>query len=260
MKKKLAQKIKDGVKSPFSVPPTAMLLSRKPPKRRASTVKQLDTVLREKGVYMLDTKDRLLEKHAMPWKLPMPSGSGRVEFYSSLFNGLRGMGGTAPQFSVLATHIPTECRCTASGSSGRRRVLLYLWQGARPCPMPPPTTTIRCWRPSTSSRRISTPTSGYIRRALPSSVSRMGDAISITNSQSGQTANGHAHVTRLIHREAVFFYSGFGAENPMLTRAVGVGTATNKLVPYAVEPVTGGFRTQEFTVRIKKIAEKGVTA
>jgi hypothetical protein len=67
-------------------------------------------------------------------------------------------------------------------------------------------------------------------------------------------------VTRLIHREAVFFYSGFGAENPMLTRAVGVGTATNKLVPYAVEPVTGGFRTQEFTVRIKKIAEKGATA
>jgi anaerobic selenocysteine-containing dehydrogenase len=87
-----------------------------------------------------------------------------------------------------------------------------------------------------------------------------GDPISITNSKTGQTANGHAHITRLIHREAVFLYSGFGSENPALTRAVGVGTATNKLAPYDLEPVTGGFRTQEFTVRIKKIERKGVQA
>lgn len=77
---------------------------------------------------------------------------------------------------------------------------------------------------------------------------------------SGQSADGHAHVTRLIHRDAVFLYSSFGAENPVLTRAVGVGTATSKLIPYNVEPVVAGFRSQEFTVRIKKIEGKGVPA
>jgi anaerobic selenocysteine-containing dehydrogenase len=84
-----------------------------------------------------------------------------------------------------------------------------------------------------------------------------GDPIRLTNSKSGQQATGHAHVTRLIHREALFLYSSFGAENPLLTRSAGIGTATNKLIPYALEPVTGGFRTQEFTVRIKKLDEKG---
>jgi len=51
----------------------------------------------------------------------------------------------------------------------------------------------------------------------------------------------------------VFLYSSFGAENPWLTRSAGLGTATNKLIPYALEPVTAGFRSQEFTVRVRKI-------
>jgi hypothetical protein len=46
--------------------------------------------------------------------------------------------------------------------------------------------------------------------------------------------------------------SSFGVENKALTKAVGVGTAINKLIPYQVEPVVAGFRSQEFTVNVAR--------
>ena len=258
-KKHMAQKIKDGVKSPFSAAyrDTAFELASE---EAGITVKQLDTVLREKGVYMLETKDRLLEKHAMPWKLPMPSGSGRVEFYSSLFDGLRGMGGTAPQFNVLATHIPTECR-TGASSGSLADDEFYFTYGKAPTVSYASTNNNNPVLAAINQFKKDIYTNIWMHPARAAFLGLAdGDPILITNSKSGQTATGHVHITRLIHREAVFFYSGFGAENPWLTRSCGVGTATNKLVPYAVEPVAGGFRTQEFTVRIKKVSEKGATA
>jgi Anaerobic dehydrogenases, typically selenocysteine-containing len=220
------------------------------------TKAQFDAVLREKGVCILESKERLLERGAMPWKLPMATGSGRVEFYSGLFDGLRKMGGTAPQFHVLATHIPTQCRSVGSASLADDE--FYFTYGKAP--------TV-----SYASTNSNNPVLAAINRFKQDIYTRIwihparaaflgiaeGDPIRLTNAKSGQTATGHAHLTRMIHREALFLYSSFGAENPLLTRSVGLGTATNKLIPYDLEPVTAGFRTQEFTVRIKKIAEKG---
>ncbi|MBS4099120.1 MAG: molybdopterin-dependent oxidoreductase [Sulfuricella sp.] len=257
VRKKLAEKTKEGNKSPFSAAyrDVAFELAAE---EAGITVKQLDMTLREKGVLTLETKDKLLEKYAMPWKLPMPSGSGRVEFYSSLFDGLRGMGGTAPQFHVLATHIPTECR---SGSGSLADDEFYFTYGKAPTVSYASTNNNNPVLAAINQFKKEIYTNLWIHPARAAFLGiKDGDAISITNSKTGQTANGHAHITRLIHREAVFFYSGFGAENPALTRAVGVGTATNKLAPYDLEPVTGGFRTQEFTVKIKKIESKGVQA
>ena len=62
------------------------------------------------------------------------------------------------------------------------------------------------------------------------------------NTLSGQEADGVAYVTRKVHRDALFLHSAFGVENPALTRSYNVGTATNKLIPYLVEPVVAGFR------------------
>ncbi|NCA72732.1 MAG: molybdopterin oxidoreductase, partial [Sphingobacteriia bacterium] len=80
----------------------------------------------------------------------------------------------------------------------------------------------------------------------------MGDPIQLTNTQSGQQTTGHAYVTRLIHPDVIFVYSSFGVENPALSRTHGDGTATSKLIPYQVEPVVAGFRSQEFTVRVNR--------
>lgn len=75
----------------------------------------------------------------------------------------------------------------------------------------------------------------------------------LTNTISGQAATGHAYVTRLVHKDALFIYSAFGVENPALSRTAGTGTATNKLIPHQVEPVVAGFRSQEFTVKVTPV-------
>ena len=87
-----------------------------------------------------------------------------------------------------------------------------------------------------------------------------GDAIRLNNTLSGQEAEGNAYVTRKVHRDALFLHSSFGVENPALTRSYGVGTATNKLIPYLVEPVVAGFRSQEFTIKVSKLNEQGGAA
>ena len=53
--------------------------------------------------------------------------------------------------------------------------------------------------------------------------------------------------------DTLFVYSSFGVENKALSRTHGDGTATNKLIPYQVEPVVAGFRSQEFTIRVAKV-------
>ncbi|HTY98544.1 MAG TPA: molybdopterin dinucleotide binding domain-containing protein, partial [Rhodocyclaceae bacterium] len=261
VKAQLAAAAKSPNKSPLSAAyrEVAFALAAK---EAEMTKEQLDTVLRQKGVCILESKDRLLEQYAMPRKLPAPTPSGRVEFYSGLFDGLRKMGGgganLAPQFHVLATHIPTECRSAASGSLADDE--FYFTYGKAPTVSYASTNNNNPVLAAINQFKKDIYTHVWIHPARAAFLGiGEGDAISLTNSKSGQTANGHAHVTRLVHREAIFLYSSFGAENPWLTRAVGVGTATNKLIPYALEPVTAGFRTQEFTVRIKKIAEKGAT-
>ncbi|MBA1333491.1 hypothetical protein QQ73_21440, partial [Candidatus Endoriftia persephone str. Guaymas] len=65
-------------------------------------------------------------------------------------------------------------------------------------------------------------------------------------------AEGNAYLTRLIRPDTLFIYSSFGVENPALTQIQGEGTATNKLIPYQVEPVVAGFKSQEFTLRVQK--------
>lgn len=258
VREKTAQMKAAGNKNPFSAAcrEVAFELAAE---EAGITVRQLDTALREKGVYLEESKDHLLEKYAMPRKLPMPTGSGRVEFFSGLFDGLRKMGGTAPNFHVLATHIPAECRPGASGSLADDE--FFFTYGKAPTVSYASTNSNNPVLAAINQFKKGVYTGVWIHPARASYLGIAdGDAIRITNSRTGQAADGHAHVTRMIHRETVFLYSCFGAENPKLTRAVGVGTPTSKLIPYEVEPVVAGFRSQEFTVRIKKIAEKGATA
>jgi hypothetical protein len=75
----------------------------------------------------------------------------------------------------------------------------------------------------------------------------------LRNTATGQQTEGDAYVTRLIRRDTLFIHSSFGSENPKLTRAYGFGTATSKLIPYRVEPVVAGFRSQEFTIKVSRL-------
>jgi anaerobic selenocysteine-containing dehydrogenase len=246
-----------GEKSPFSAACREVAFEQAA-KRNHISVKQLDTTLRERGIYHEEDRDKLLEKSAMPWKLPLPTGSGRIEFYSSLFDGLRKMGGTSAHFSVLAAHIPAEYRKRGGGGQLGDDEFFFTY-GKAPTVSYASTNSNNPVLAAINQFKKNIYTHVWIHPARAAFLGiHDGDPIRITNTLSSQQADGHAHVTRLVHRDAIFVYSCFGAENPLLTRAVGVGTSTSKLIPYNVEPVVAGFRSQEFTVRVKKLGAEEV--
>jgi anaerobic selenocysteine-containing dehydrogenase len=223
-------------------------------KRNGLTVAELDQHLREKGVYTEETKEEILKTKAMPRKLRLPTGSGRVEFYSPLMASLRASGETGPSFSVFATHIKAQCRESKNMDEPLEKDEFYFTYGKTPTVSYASTNSNNPVLASINHFKEAIYTGIWIHpdRAKALGI-ESGDEIVITNNRSGQRNTGHAYVTRMVHEDAIFLHSSFGVENKALTRAVGMGTATNKLVPYQVEPVVAGFRSQEFTVRVAKL-------
>ncbi len=242
-----------GLKSPFAAACREVHFELTA-KRLNTTVEEIDRVLRTKGIYAEESRDHVLEHMAMPRVLPLPTDSGRLEFYSSLFDGLRKGGAKGPNFHVLATHFPARCREDADMNAPLKDDEFYFTYGKTPTVSYASTNSNNPVLAAINKFKGGVYTGVWIH---PDRAQRLGiktgDAISLTNALSGQQTTGHAYVTRFIHRDALFIHSSFGAENPALTRSHGMGTATSKLVPYRVEPVVGGFRSQEFTIRVAKI-------
>jgi anaerobic selenocysteine-containing dehydrogenase len=217
------------------------------------TPERIDAELRDKGVYHEEDKHEILAHRAMPHKMPVPTDSGRVEFYSSLMRSLRDGGHTEDNFSVLASWIAPRCREGKSVTDPLAVNEFYFTYGKAP--------TV-----SHASTNNNNPVTAGINKFKqniyegvwihPERAEKLGiadgDPIKLTNNISGQETSGFAHLTRLVEKDTLFMSSSFGVENKALTRAVGVGTAINKLIPYQVEPVVAGFRSQEFTVNVAR--------
>ncbi|MBB1125366.1 molybdopterin-dependent oxidoreductase [Thiospirillum jenense] len=225
--------------------------------RLGVTPQHIDEVLRAKGVYHERDREYMLEHYAMPLKMPVPTESGRVEFFSNLMRQLRDDGHTELNFHVLATHIPVKLR---SGSAQEVNAPLakdefYFAYGKTPTVSHGSTNSNNPVLAAINEFKTDVYKGVWIHpdRAAALGI-KMGDKIQLTNTQSGQNTTGHAYVTRLIHPEVIFVYSSFGVENKALSRTHGEGTATSKLIPYQIEPVVAGFRSQEFTIRVAKAA------
>jgi len=223
-------------------------------KRLNTTPEEIDKVLRTKGVYLEEDKDKLLEHSAMPRKMPVPTESGRLEFFSGLMHGLRQAGYTDPHFSPLATHIPAECRKGKGMNAPLEEDEFYFTYGKAPTVSYGSTNSNNPVLAAINIFKKDIYTGVWIhpKRAKALSIDN-GDRLQLTNSVSGQQAEATAYVTRLVSPETLFLYSSFGVENPALTRSYGLGTATNKLIPYQVEPVVAGFRSQEFTLKVTRL-------
>jgi hypothetical protein len=63
---------------------------------------------------------------------------------------------------------------------------------------------------------------------------------------------GKAHLTKPIRPDTIFIPGAFGASSKKLTYGCGLGTPLNDLIPYRPEPVIGGYRANEFTVKVVK--------
>ena len=223
-------------------------------KRMHTTPEKIDAKLRKEGVYIEERKEALLEHASMPRKMPLPSESGRIEFYAPLFASLRKGGAKAPNFGALATHVPLECRPETPKDKPLDKDEFYFTYGKTPTVSYGSTNSNNPVLASINKFKSDIYTGVWIHPERAEALGLVtGDPIKLSNTRSGQEAEGKAYVTRLVHREALFIHSSFGVENPKLTRSVGIGTATNKLIPYFVEPVVAGFRSQEFTLKVTKI-------
>ncbi|MCG6862332.1 MAG: molybdopterin-dependent oxidoreductase, partial [Chromatiaceae bacterium] len=203
--------------------------------RLETTAEDIDKVLRDKGVYQEADKQEILAKHAMPRKMPVPTDSGRVEFYSSLMRSLRDGGHTEDYFNVLATWIAPHCREGKSVTDPLAENEFYFIYGKTP--------TV-----SHGSTNSNNPVLAGINKFKediykrvwihPTRAEKLGIAnggqIKLTNNKSGQEVVGRAHITRLVEKDTVFIASSFGVENKALSRSYGEGIATNKLIPYQV--------------------------
>jgi anaerobic selenocysteine-containing dehydrogenase len=217
------------------------------------TAEHIDQVLREKGVYHEKGKREILAHHAMPRKMPVPTGSGRVEFYSSLMRSLRDGGHTDQYFNVLASWIAPNYREGKAVTDPLAEDEFYFIYGKTP--------TVS--HGSTNSNNPVLAGINHFKDDIykkvwihPARAEKLGisdsNQIKVTNNKSGQEVVGRAHVTRLVEKDTIFIASSFGVENKALTRTYGEGIATNKLIPYQVEPLVAGFESQEFTVTVAR--------
>jgi anaerobic selenocysteine-containing dehydrogenase len=221
--------------------------------RLGTTAETIDQVLREKGVYHEEDKHEILAHQAMPRKMPVPTDSGRVEFFSGLMRSLRDGGHTQDNFSVLATWIAPEYRDGKSVTDPLDEDEFYFIYGKTPTVSHGSTNSNNPVLSGINSFKDDVYKGVWIHpvRAEKLGIAN-GDQIRLTNNKSGQEAMGRAHVTSLVQKDTLFIHSSFGVENKELSRTSGDGTATNKLIPYQVEPVVAGFRSQEFTIKVAR--------
>jgi anaerobic selenocysteine-containing dehydrogenase len=255
-----ARNVEAKHKSPFSAACREVSFA-EASKEAGITADQLDQTLREKGVFIEQDKDHILAHAAMPRKLPLPTNSGRVEFFSTFFHGLRQAGNRGPNFSVFATHIPAACRPGAGMDWPLDKDEFYFTYGKTPTVSYASTNSNNPVLAAINEFKRDLYTGIWIHpdRATDLDITS-GDRIELTNTLSGQKTKGTAYITKKVHRDALFVQSSFGVENRALTRSYGIGTAINKLIPYLVDPVVAGFRSQEFTIRVSKLSGKGGVA
>lgn len=221
------------------------------------TPENFERVLKEKGVYYIKTMDELLEEAAMPQKMPVPTPSGRIEFYSGLFEMIRGESTTrAPNFGVLATHF-------SSGILGEDKIQdrsldsneFYFTYGKSPTVSHGSTNVNNPVLSAINTFKEDIYTGIWINPDRAEKIGvKSGDRIRLVNNEdSNLKLEGKAYVTRQVQPESVFMYSSFGVENPALTRAKDFGSAINKIIGYKIDPVVAGFRSQEFTISVEKV-------
>ncbi|BBP43330.1 molybdopterin-dependent oxidoreductase [Thiosulfativibrio zosterae] len=221
------------------------------------TPEALEKILREKGVYYIKTMDELLKEAAMPQKMPVPTRSGRLEFYSGLFENIRGKSTTrAPNFGVLATHFPSGIfgpKTFHDKMLGEQE--FYFTYGKSPTVSHGSTNANNPVLHAINVFKEDIYTGIWINPARAEKMGiKTGDQIKLTNNEDANlNVQGKAYVTKQVQPEAVFMYSSFGTENKALSRASGFGSAINKIIGYKIDPVVAGFRSQEFTITVEKV-------
>lgn len=212
-----------------------------------TTPEKLEKTLREKGVLVIETGEKLREHASVARQLPVPTPSGRIEIYSLMYAGFVMQQGYQPNWDPGLVYIPPHV------NQERKPNEFNFTYGKTP--------TVSYASTNSNNPILMALTKVKENEFMglwihPSKATMMniktGDTVTVENCLSGQKAEIKAFVTEMVRPDTVYMSSSFGTENPLLKNAVGAGTALNKLIPYMVEPIVSAFRSQEFTVRVTK--------
>ncbi|KLU58964.1 polysulfide reductase chain A precursor [Peptococcaceae bacterium CEB3] len=211
------------------------------------TPDQLEKTLREKGVLVVEAKEKLMEHAAICRQLPVPTPSGRIEIYSLLLAGFVRQEGYRINWDPGLVYMPPAL------NQEKKPDEFFFTYGKTPTVSYASTNSNNPILMALSKAKEDEFMGLWIHPQRASLLNIMtGDTVTVENCLSGQKVQINAFVTEMIRPDTVFMSSSFGTENPLLKYSSGVGTALNRLVPYQVEPIVSAFKTQEFTVRVTK--------
>lgn len=222
----------------------------------SKTVQELEEEISKKGVITVMDREELMAKYSVPWHQPVPTPSGRMEIYSNIFATLQNMFGYKPNYDPLIAYIPPKWK----GDIAPEDVKLeenefFITHGKVPlqshtCAATvdnPILVSIGKWREGVYYGI-------WINEKKAKSLGiKEGDDILVINAMyPNLKVKGKAHLTKLIRPDTIFIPGAFGASSKKLTYGGGLGTPLNDLIPYRPEPVIGGYRANEFTVKVVK--------
>ncbi|WP_022670362.1 molybdopterin-dependent oxidoreductase [Hippea alviniae] len=222
-------------------------------KKLGMTPEQLEKKLEKDGVLILERKEELLEKKGMPYKLPVPTFSGRVEIYSTLLSHFNYKYGVDPHWNPILEFIDFEYRKGAKRDFKPTGNEFFFAFGK----VPEMTYLTTADNPLLHALVTRHAEENYGFWMNPKAAARLGlkegDKIEVENTVSGQKITSFVHITEGIREDTIYTMSDFGLENPRLTYAHGKGVDLGRIIPYRLGPVTGASLSCQFTVKVRKI-------
>ncbi len=222
-------------------------------KKLGMTPEQLKGALEKKGVLKLKDKKQLMEEAGMPYKLPVPTFSGRLEIYTTLFAHFNYAYGYDEHWNPILTYIPIEYRKGAKEAFEPKDNEFFFAFGKTPTQ----TYLTTADNPLLMSITERYPAENFGFWINPEKAKELGlkegDKIEVENSVSGQKIQSFVHLTELVRPDTLYTMSDFGVDNKLLTYASGKGVDLGRLIPYRLGPVTASAMSCQFTVRVRKI-------
>jgi anaerobic selenocysteine-containing dehydrogenase len=212
------------------------------------TGKQFEEEMKEVGVVLEHPKAYILEELNIPRKLRPTTISGRLEIFSELFNVVANVAGTQPEWNPMFEHVDNDMNKKLADDE------FYFIFGKTPIISHASTNGNNPILAALVKQDLDSIHHIWISKGKGAKLGlKSGDKIELFNTISKQTVQGHVQLTDLVRDDTLFFPSSFGTENPLLRVAVNNGAALNEIVPDQTERLVAAYRSQEFTVKVKKI-------
>jgi anaerobic selenocysteine-containing dehydrogenase len=222
----------------------------------SKTVQELEEEISEKGIITVMDREELMAKYSVPWHQPVPTPSGRMEIYSNIFATLQNMFGYKPNYDPLIAYIPPKWKGDIAPEDVKLEENEFFITHGK-VPIQSHTSAVTVDNPilvSIGKWKEGIYYGIWINDKKAKSLGiKEGDDIWVINAMyPNLKVKGKAHLTKLIRPDTIFIPAAFGATSEKLTYGKGLGVSISDLMPYRPEPVVGGYRANEFTVKIVK--------